>query len=63
MLKVNHWVWSKRAAEVLPDSVEGESVPIDCLIEGLTGYQPRQSWIEDGYVKRIELKEYATELL
>lgn len=63
MLKINPWIWTSAAQEKYPDRVEGESVPLGFLTEGHTEYYPYASWIKRGYVKRIEIKEYATELL
>ncbi|KON87387.1 hypothetical protein AF332_11490 [Sporosarcina globispora] len=60
---LNPWVWDSAAQEKYPDRVTGESVPLEYLNEGYSEYYPYTSWITKGYVKRIELKEYATELL
>lgn len=63
VLKVNPWVWSEIAENKHPNRKAGESVPVGYLFVGYKEYFPPQSWINNKYVIRIEMKSYQSELV
>ncbi|MFJ6415039.1 hypothetical protein ACIQLG_19860 [Terribacillus saccharophilus] len=56
-MKLNLWVWSELTQKKKPNRKAGDAVPIGYLIEGATEYHPPHSWIQKGYVEKVEMKQ------
>lgn len=51
----NPWVWTNLTETLKSDRKAGESVPLGYLTKGHSEYYPYYSWIQKGYVERIEV--------
>lgn len=56
MTKTNPWVWTELAESKKPDRKAGDTVPTGFLLEGYSEYYPYRTWIQKGYVERMEVK-------
>ncbi|WP_342495714.1 hypothetical protein MHB69_14570 [Bacillus sp. FSL K6-0994] len=54
MKKQNNWVWTKLTEKKHPDRKAGTPVHTAYMREGDTEYHPHSSWIDKGYIERVD---------
>ena len=52
--KNNPWIWTELAEILKPDRIAGMKVPVGYLMRGSNEWFPYSSWVDKGYIKRID---------